>query len=120
MSALDDTLDDLAGFGWIPGIQNLLDGITAIQAAANAGQLTPDATQTLLSLLGNPHGPDLQAALSLLAPEITNPDTNPALASLDPHTAKEVQFLGEMHAHDTADYASRKHTNEAAGLITGT
>lgn len=117
MTALDDTLDDLAGFAWIPGVQQIVDGLAAAQQAANNGQLSTEATQTLLSLIGNPHGPDLQEALAGLAQEITHPDSNPALTALDPHTAKQVQHLGELHTHDTALYASREHTNEACGLI---
>ncbi|MGW2725706.1 hypothetical protein [Streptomyces sp. NPDC001492] len=120
MSALDDVLDDLTGFHWIPGVQAIVDGIRTTQQAAARGELSTDATQTLLSLLGNPNGPDLQEALAGLAREITNPDSNPAIASLDPDTAKQVQHLGELHAFDTATYAVRDHTNEAAGLITGT
>lgn len=117
MTALDDLLDDLAGFAWITGIGQILDGIATTQQAAAAGQLDLDTTQTLLSLLGNPHGPDLQQALAELAQDLTHPDTNPALTTLDSDTAKEVQHLGELHAHDTALYASREHTNEACGLI---
>jgi len=119
MTALDDTLDDLAGFGWIPGLDQILDGIRTAKAAAAAGELSLDATQTLLALLGNPDGPDLPEALAGLAPTITNPATNPALDQLAPDTAKAVQLLGELHAHETADYTPRDHTNEAAALISG-
>lgn len=118
MTGLDDTLDDLTGFAWIPGVQQIVDGITTAQQAARAGELDTDATQTLLSLIGNPHGPDLQEALAGLAREVTNPDTNPTLNDLDNDTRKTVQHLGELHAFETAQYAVRDHTNEAAGLIT--
>ncbi|MFB7738317.1 hypothetical protein ACFC08_28795 [Streptomyces sp. NPDC056112] len=117
MTALDDTLDNLAGFAWLPGIGQILNGLNTAQQAARNGQLDLEATHTLLSLLGNPNDPDLTAALAHLAQEITNPDTNPALTALDDDTAKTVQLLGELHGHDTADYTPRDHTNEAAGLI---
>lgn len=117
VTGLDDTLDDLTGLGWIPGVAQILDGIAAAQNAATTGQLTLDATQTLLSLLGNPYGPDLPEALAGLAQHLTNPDTNLALAALDPDTVKTVQLLGELHAHDTADYTPRDHTNEASARI---
>ena len=119
MTALTETLDDLAGFAWIPGVAQILDGIRTAQQAAASGQLSTDTTQTLLSLLGNPHGPDLQEALARLGQDVTNPDTNPALNELDPQAAKTVQHLGELHAFETAQYAIRQHTNEAAGLIDG-
>lgn len=116
-SDLDDVLDDLDGFEWIPGLAQVLEGIRTIQDAARTGRLGLEATQTLLSLLGNPDGPDLPEALALLAQEVTNPDTNPSLTALTPDTAKTVQRLGEAHARDTADYTPRTHTNEAAALI---
>lgn len=119
MSDLNDTLDDLAGFDWIPGIGQVLDGIRTAQHAAATGALDLDATQTLLTLLGNPHGPDLVEALASLAATVTNPATNTALNALDPETAKQVQHHGELHAHATADYAPRDHTTEAAALISG-
>lgn len=118
MTALDDTLDDLAGLAWLPGIGQILDGIRTAQRAAHDGRLTLDATQTLAVLLGNPSGPDLIEALAHLAQDLTHPDTNPTLTALDPDTCKAVQLLGEQHARDTADYAIRDHTNEAAALIT--
>lgn len=117
MTPLDDTLDDLDGFAWIPGMAQILDGIRTAQQAAANGQLNLDATQTLLVLLGNPNGPDLQQALAELAQTITNPDTNTALRALDPHTVKTVQHLGELHVYETAEYAPRDHTNEACGLV---
>lgn len=117
MTPLDETLDDLAGFAWVPGIGQILDGLRTAQHAARTGGLDVEATQTLLALLGNPGNPDLQAALAHLVQEVTNPDTNRALTHLDPDTAKHVQLLGEMHANETADYAIREHTNEACGLI---
>ncbi|MGW0948530.1 hypothetical protein ACWD4O_39070 [Streptomyces sp. NPDC002623] len=119
MNALNDVLDDLNGFDWIPGITQILDGIRTIQDAAAEGGLSLEATQTLLALLGNPDGPDLTEALAVLAATVTNPTTNPALHTLDDDTAKAVQLLGEQHARDDADYAIRDHTIEAAALISG-
>ncbi|KPI31443.1 hypothetical protein OV320_2659 [Actinobacteria bacterium OV320] len=119
MSALDDTLDDLAGFAWIPGVDQILDSIRTAKNAAARGELSLETAQTLLTLLGNPAGPDLPEALAGLATDVTNPATNPTLNSLDPDTAKDVQRLGEQHARDTADYTPRDHTNEAAALISG-
>ena len=117
VTALDDTLDDLAGFDWIPGIAQILDGLRTIRDAAANGQLTADATQTLLVLIANPHGPDLTEALAHLVQDLTNPDTNRALTALPDDVAKDVQLLGEQHVHQTADYTPRDCPNEAAGLI---
>ncbi|MFF1444139.1 hypothetical protein [Streptomyces sp. NPDC058295] len=130
MSGLDDTLDDLSGFGWIPGLDQMLDGIRIAKEAAANGELSLDAAQTLLTLLGNPDGPDLPEALAGLAADVTNPATNPTLDELTqntnpdpdeiaPDTVKELQRLGEQHVRDTADYTPRDHTNEAAALISG-
>jgi hypothetical protein len=74
-SELADALIDFEGLDWIPGVAKLLEGFAEINEAAHAGQLTVDATQTLLSLLGNPNGPDLNHLLALTAKTITGPTT---------------------------------------------
>ena len=117
MAALDEVFDDLDGFGWIPGIGQILDGARTLQTAIHAGQLTADATQTALTIFANPHGPDLVEVLALLVQDLTNPTVNPALAGLPDEIAKDVQLLGETHVHQTADYTPREAPNEAAGLI---
>ena len=117
MSDLHDALDDFDGLDWIPGLTKVLDGIQDIADAAQNGQFTLDATQTTLSLLANPNGPDLPQLLALLAAHLTNPDTNPTLTALDHRTRKTVQLAGEHHVHDTAEYTPRDHPNHAAGLI---
>lgn len=117
MTALDDTLDDLGGFDWIPGIAQILHGLRTAQHAAATGQLDADATQTLLVLIANPNGPDLTEALAHLVQDLTNPGTNRTLTGLPDDVAKQVQHRGELHVHETADYTPRDHPNEAAGLI---
>ena len=119
MTEFHDTLDDLAGFAWIPGVGQVLDGLRTIRDTAASGRLDLDTVQTLLTLCGNPDGPDLPELCARLAQDLTNPDTNPALTTLHPDTAKQVQRLGEQHARDTADYTPRHHTTEAAALISG-
>lgn len=116
MAALDEVFEDLDGFGWIPGIGQILDGARTLQTAIRDGQVDADATQTALTVLANPHGPDLVEVLSLLVQELTNPRTNPALAVLPDEPRKTVQQLGEVHVLETA-YAPRDCPNEAAGLI---
>lgn len=115
-SELADALIDFEGLEWIPGVAKLLEGFAEINEAAHTGRLTVDATQTLLSLLGNPSGPDLNHLLSLTTKTITGPG-NQALAVLDDETRKTVQHLGEEHAFQIAEYAPRDCPNEAAGLI---
>ncbi|MFF7335424.1 hypothetical protein [Streptomyces sp. NPDC008150] len=113
---LQDTLDDLSGYDWIPGVTQIVDGIRSAQHAVAAGQLSLDATQTLLSLLGNPNGPDLLTALAHLVQHVTSP-ANPSLGALPDDVRKTVQHCGEAHAYETAEYAPRDQPNEAAGLI---
>lgn len=117
MAALDEVLEDLDGFAWIPGIAQILDGARTLASASRDGQLTADATQTALTILANPTGPDLPEILALLVQDLTNPATNPALTTLPDEIAKDVQLLGETHVHQTADYTPRDCPNEAAGLI---
>lgn len=117
-SELDDALEDFDGFRWIPGLAKVLDGFAEMDAAARSGRMTDDATQTLLSILGNPSGTDLQYLKALVVKTLTGPD-NQALAGLDDETRKNLEHLGELHAYETAEYGIREHTNEAAALITG-
>jgi hypothetical protein len=116
---LSDVLEDFHGFDWIPGMAKILDGLADIDTAIHTGRMPADATQTLLTILGNPDGPDLPYLQALAVKALTGPD-NPALNHLVDDTRKEVQHLGEMHAFETAECTPRDHTNEAAGLITGT
>lgn len=125
VSELDDALEDFDGFRWIPGLGKVLDGIAEMDAAARAGRITPDGTQSLLSIHGNPSGPDLPYLFSLVVKTLTGPD-NPVLNGLHDgddergdEIRKQLQHLGELHAFETAEYAIREHTNEAAALITG-
>lgn len=113
---LADALQDFAGLGWIPGITQILDGLTTIDHAARTGRLSADATQTLLTTIANPNGPDLTHLLALTIKTLTGPD-NQALHGLDDDTRKQIQHLGEQHAWETAEYAPRDQPNEAAGLI---
>ncbi|MEU0656098.1 hypothetical protein ABZ485_28170 [Streptomyces albogriseolus] len=117
MAALDEVFEDLDGFAWIPGIAQILDGARTLHTAIHAGQVDADATQTALTTIAQPNGPDLVEVLSLLVQDLTNPQTNPALAGLPDEVAKDVQLLGETHVHQTADYTPREAPNEAAGLI---
>ncbi|MFD7995489.1 hypothetical protein [Streptomyces mexicanus] len=113
---LADALQDFAGLGWIPGITQILDGLTAIDHAARTGRLSADATQTLLTTIANPNGPDLTHLLALTIKTLTGPD-NQALHGLDDDTRKQIQHLGEQHAWEVAEFAPRDQPNEAAGLI---
>ena len=109
-------LDDLDGFAWLPGMDLILAGVRQMAEAAD-GELGLDETQTLLAVIAQPGGTDLTELFALLARTLTSPARNRALDQLDPDTAKTVQRLGEVHAHETAVFAVREHTNEAAGLI---
>lgn len=112
-----DLLDDLDGFAWMPGMDLILAGVRQAAEAAADGSLTLDETQTQLAVIAQPGGTDLTELLALLARTLTSPTHNRALDQLDADTAKTVQRLGEVHAHETAVFAVREHTNQAAGLI---
>lgn len=113
---LDDelagTLDDIAAVH--PGLDMIRDGIRLLAV----DKLTADQTQTILSTIAGT-GTDVLAALGLLVQRLTNPETNPALRPLDPDTRKAVQQHGEQYAYETAEFAPREHTTEAAARIYG-
>ncbi|MFF8279962.1 hypothetical protein ACF05T_28315 [Streptomyces lateritius] len=110
---LTGVLDDLANIH--PGFDLIRDGIRLLAV----DRLTVDKTQTVITTVAGT-GTDVIAALGLLMQRLTNPNTNPALRTLDPATAKKVQQRGEQYAYETAEYAPREHPCEAAALITGT
>lgn len=113
---LADLLDDLEGFAWLPGFGQILAGVTEAAVFAATGRMSADHTQTALAVIANPEACDLTQLLACLARHLTS-DANQALHGMPDDTRKTVQHLGELHAHDTAQYAAREHTNEAAGLI---
>jgi hypothetical protein len=115
-SELGDALLDFEGLRWIPGISQILDGLTELDAAARAGRISPDATQTLLSTIASPDSVDITHLFALAVTTLTGPE-NRALDGLDEETRKAVQHLGEQHAFTAAEFAPREYTNEAAGLI---
>ncbi|WP_042174514.1 hypothetical protein [Streptomyces sp. NBRC 110035] len=116
-SELADALEDFHGFAWIPGLAKILDGLADMDTAIRAGHMSTDATQTLLTILGNPSVPDLPHLLAVTVQTLTGPD-NPTLHHLPDDIRKNLQHLGELHAFETAEYIPRDHTNEAAALIT--
>lgn len=118
-SEIAEQIEDFEGFRWIPGVGKVLDGLADMDAAARQGLLSLDATQTLLSILGNPTGTDIQSLAALVVRTLTGPD-NQALTGLPSKTRKALEGLGALHEFETEKYAVREHTNEAAGLISDT
>ncbi|MGW1468440.1 hypothetical protein ACWCPT_29360 [Streptomyces sp. NPDC002308] len=98
-SDLDGLFEDLAGFSWLPGIDQVLNGFRAVAAATESGDLTVDQTQTLLAVLaGAPDGTDL---LGVIAHLVTLTATNPGLARIPAHRQK----------------AARQHTERTQALL---
>ncbi|MFC8953721.1 hypothetical protein ACFT8P_13975 [Streptomyces sp. NPDC057101] len=85
---LDGQLEDTAGVH--AGADMIRDGIRLLAL----DHLTADQTQTILSTIAGADA-NLLTLLGLLVKRLTNPDENPALDTLDPQTAKDVQQLGE-------------------------
>ncbi|MFJ2279249.1 hypothetical protein ACIOEZ_34435 [Streptomyces sp. NPDC087866] len=114
---LDNTIDDLAGFGWIPGIDQILDGLAVAQDAITRGDLTPDATQTLIAVLAGSAGVDLVTAIGQLITHATDPDTNPALHTLTRDQQKETRHQGELALFDLTDPRIHQAAANASGAI---
>lgn len=114
---LDDelagVLDDLARIH--PGIDLIRDGLRLLAV----DQLNLDTTQTLIATLAGSDGVDVLTAIALTVQRLTNPDANPCLRTLQPDVQKTVRHLGEKHAHETAEFASREPVAEAAARIDG-
>ncbi|THA29207.1 hypothetical protein E6R18_25185 [Streptomyces sp. A1277] len=114
---LDNTIDDLAGLDWIPGIDHILTGLRTTQDAITRGDLTPDTTQTLLAVLAGSAGVDLITAIGQLITHATNPHTNPALHTLTRAQRKETQHQGELALFDLTDPRIHQHASAASAAI---
>ncbi|MFF6844739.1 hypothetical protein ACFY8X_39115 [Streptomyces tanashiensis] len=113
---LDDdlagALDDMVGIH--PGIDGFVDMIRLLAL----DKLTADQTQSILVTLAGADA-SILTAIGLLVQRLTNPDTNPALDTLNAQTAKDVQVLGEQFAYDLAVLDPGARLNEAAARIDG-
>lgn len=114
---LDNTIDDLAGFGWIPGIDHILTGLRETQDAITRGDLTTDATQTLIAVLAGSAGADLITAIGQLTAHATNPDTNPALRTLTRQQQKDTRHQGELALFDLTAPRIHQAASNASGAI---
>ncbi|MEU9014270.1 hypothetical protein AB0D12_31775 [Streptomyces sp. NPDC048479] len=108
-------LDDLAGVH--PGIDLIRDGYRLLAT----DRLDTDQTQTILATLAGSPGADVTTLLALLVQRLTNPDSNPCLRALDPDAQKTVKHLGQVHAFETAAFATRPYepVAEASAAIDG-
>jgi hypothetical protein len=113
---LGDALDDLAGFRWLPGIAQILDGI---ETAATT-PLTADQTQTMCAVIAGSAGADLLSLLGLLVQRLTNPTSNPCLRQLPEDQRKQTQRYGEQVAFDLLEPDLHQAASEASAAITGT
>ncbi|QGZ53342.1 hypothetical protein GPZ77_34495 (plasmid) [Streptomyces sp. QHH-9511] len=100
------------------GIHPALDLFVDAMRFLAVDRLTADQTQSALVTLA---GADASAlvVIGLVAQRLTNPDTNPALNTLDADTAKDVRQLGEQFAYDLAVLDPGDRLNEAAARIDG-
>lgn len=112
---LGGTLDDLAGFQ-LAGLDMVLDGLRLLALSRlNVDQ----TTNALVALTGDSDGVSVVTAIGQLVERLTNPDTNPALDSLDAETAKDVQVYGERYQYELTEYGPQGHIAEAVARIYG-
>ena len=114
---LDNTLDDLDGLTWIPGIDNILTGLRETQTAITQGRLDTDATQTLIATLAGSNGADLITTIAHLITHATNPTTNPALRHLPHHQQQSTRHHGELAAYALTDNDIHQPASEASAAI---
>jgi hypothetical protein len=109
---LGDVLDDLDGIH--AGIDLIRDGIRHLAH----DRLTTEQTQLLIvTLAGSTDGTDVLTAIGHLVARLTNPDTNPALRSLDHDAQKDTQRAGENLLHHLSDPDLHQHAATASGAI---
>jgi hypothetical protein len=109
---LGDLLDDLTGVH--AGIDLIRDGLRLIALERHS----LDRTQTLaVTLAGSPDGTDVLTAIAHTVARLTNPDTNPALRTLDFDAQKATQQAGERLVYALSDPALHQHASDASGDI---
>jgi hypothetical protein len=109
---LGDLLEDLDGIH--EGIEWIRNGIRLLALC----RLTPEQTQTaIVTLAGGTDGTDVLTAIGLLVARLTNPDSNPALRTLDLNAQKDCQLHGELLVHDLADDDLHQHASDASAAI---
>lgn len=115
---LDGALDDLDGLTWIPGVEQILTGFREAAVAAARGDLSLDATQSLIAAIAGSPGADLVSTLGYLIQHLTNPTTNPTLTNLPADKQKTAQRYGEQTAHLLDDPDLHHPAAEASAAIT--
>ncbi|KIF66304.1 hypothetical protein HY68_37035 [Streptomyces sp. AcH 505] len=110
--------DDLAGvLADLDGVHYGIDQIRHGLESLAMERLTKAQTQTVLYSLAGAEGTDILTALTLLITRLTNPDTNPTLRNLPLDRQKDIQHLGEQHAHLTEQFAPRQTIADAIAHI---
>ncbi|WP_331728817.1 hypothetical protein OG693_39480 (plasmid) [Streptomyces sp. NBC_01259] len=116
VTELDNVLDDLTGLSWLPGIAQILDGIRKAQTAISQGDLTTDATQTLIAGIAGSAGADLITALAHLTAHAAS-GVNPSLRTLPLDQQKDAQRYGELVVYDLSDPKLHQAASEASAAI---
>lgn len=107
-------LADLAGFG--TAIDLIRSGFRLLATTP----LTPDQTQTLVSVLaGSPDDTDVLGLLAATVARLANADTNPCLRDLPADRINNLRRLGEGFRFDTTQYAARDYASEISAQIDG-
>lgn len=105
-------LDKIRGIH--PGLDLIADGYRLLAL----DRLSTDPTQTVIvALAGSPDNEDALALIGYTVARLTNPDSNPALRSLDFEAQKAVQKAGERLVFDLADHRVHQHASNASGAI---
>ncbi|MEV6165712.1 hypothetical protein AB0L71_28130 [Streptomyces sp. NPDC052052] len=116
---LADTLDLLDGFSLLPGIEDILTGIQKAAAAAEVGDLDPDATQTLLAALAGADEANVLTALAYLIGQLSDADTNPTLRTLPIDQQEQARKHGSAARYELLDPYLHQHASEASAAIDG-
>lgn len=117
--ALDDELAGLLeDFADVqdPGVDQIIAGLRLIALSRHS----IDRTQTLVAVLaGGADGTNLVAAIGKVIARLANPDTNPALRTLELHQQKTAQLHGETTAFVLAHPDLTQFASDTSAAIDG-
>ncbi|MFD7867341.1 hypothetical protein [Streptomyces sp. NPDC059783] len=114
---LDNTIDDLTGCTWLAGVSQILTGLRQAQDAITRGDLSLDATQSLIAVLAGADGVDIVTAIGQLIAHAAGADTNPVLRTLTREQQKNTQHQGELALFDLAHPSVHQAAANAAAAI---
>lgn len=108
-----DLMDALTGF------HPVLDRLVAAFGDVLTADFTADQSMSAVAVLGGLADGHMATLLGLVLRQVTNPDTNPALANLPADRKQKLRRLGAEYAAEISNGYLEQRAAEASAVIEG-